>query len=134
MSHRTMSISIQGPSHGPQMGTIFRNPRTTKQSYRKYLIQSSYLPLRLVLDLARRQTCPCRIVSKKDQGSIVLYRHLRRLLAHVIHGDLVATVWPKAVPCNTVIGYLYEAKLGTTEVTLDPKPSSPPSTIPTGPS
>jgi hypothetical protein len=49
VSHRTMSISIQEPSHGPWMDAIFRSQRTRKQLDEKYLIQVSCLPLRLVL-------------------------------------------------------------------------------------
>jgi hypothetical protein len=60
-----------------------------------------------------------------DQRSIVLYLYLQRLLAHVIHDDLVATPGPKAVTYSTVTRYLRGAKLGTGEVTLDPGPSSP---------
>jgi hypothetical protein len=43
----------------------------------------------------------------------------------MIHDDFVATFGPKAVAYSTVTGYLREAKFGTTEVTLDPEPSSP---------
>jgi hypothetical protein len=133
MSHRTMSISLRESSHGPQMGAILRSPSTSKQSYRKYLIQSSCLPLRLVFCLTGRQTCSSRIVSRMDQRPIVLYLHLKGLLAHAIHDDLVATLDLKAVASSTVRRYLGEAKLGTTEVTLDPERSSPhfTSTIPT---
>jgi hypothetical protein len=60
-----------------------------------------------------------------DQRSTVPYLHLKRLLAHAIHDDLVATLGSKAVAFNTVTRDLREAKLSTAEVTLDPKPSSP---------
>jgi uncharacterized membrane protein len=59
-----------------------------------------------------------------DQRSIVLYLHLKGRSVHVIHGDLVATLGPKAVAYSTVRYYLREAKLSTAEVTLDPEPSS----------
>jgi hypothetical protein len=134
VSHRTMSISRPEPGHGPQMGAMFRSPSTRKQSYRKDLIESSCLPLKLVFYLIRRQTHSFCIVSRTDQRSIVLDLHLEGLLAHAIHGGLVAKLGPKAVAYSTVTPYLHEANLGTAEVTLDPEPSSPDLTprIPTG--
>jgi hypothetical protein len=56
-----------------------------------------------------------------DQSSIVLYLHLKALSAHAIHDDLVATLGPKAVAYSRVTRYLREAKVGTSEVTLDPE-------------
>jgi hypothetical protein len=119
-----MSISIWEPSHGPQMWAIFWSPSTRKQLYRKCLIQSSSLLLRLVCCLNRRQTGPCSIISRMDQRSIVLYLHLKGLSAHAIHDDLVATLGPRAVTYSTVTGHLREAKLGTAEVTVDPESRS----------
>jgi hypothetical protein len=46
-------------------------------------------------------------------------------LAQVIHDGLVATLGSKVVVSNRVTRYLGEAKLGTTEVPLDPESSSP---------
>jgi hypothetical protein len=43
---------------------------------------------------------------------------------HAIHDDLVATLVLKAVTYNMVMHYLREAKIGTSEVTLNPEPSS----------
>jgi hypothetical protein len=63
--------------------------------------------------LTRRQTCLFRIVSRMDQRSIVLYLHLKGLLAHAIHDDLVATLGPTAVAYSTVTRYLREVKFGT---------------------
>jgi hypothetical protein len=60
-----------------------------------------------------------------DQRSIVLYLHLKGLLAHVIHDDLVSTLDSKAVGYSSVTRYLREAKLVTAEVTLDREASSP---------
>jgi hypothetical protein len=60
-----------------------------------------------------------------DQRSNVLYLHLKGLLGHAIHDDLVATLSPKAVAYNMVTPYLHEAQVGTAEVTLGPEPSSP---------
>jgi hypothetical protein len=125
VSHRTMSISIQEPSHGPQMWEIFRSPSTRKQSYRKSLIQSSCLLLRLVSYRAGRETYSFGNVSTMDQRSIVLHLHLKGLWPHVIHDDLVAILDPEAVAFSTVPRYLREAKLGTAEVTLDPDSGSP---------
>jgi hypothetical protein len=102
VSHQTMSISIPEPSHGPQMWAIFRSQSTRKQSYRKYLIQSSCLPLKLAFDLTRHQICPFRIVSKMDQRSIIFDLHLKGLSVHAIHDALVATLGLKAVAHNTV--------------------------------
>jgi hypothetical protein len=124
VSHRSMNISIREPNHGPQMGVIFRSPSTSKQSHRKCLIQSSRLPLRLVFDLTRRQICPCRIVSRMDQRSIVLCLPLKGLSAHAIHDDLAATLGLKAVAYIRVTGSLREPKFGTAEAPLDPEPSS----------
>jgi hypothetical protein len=59
-----------------------------------------------------------------DKRSIVLYLHLKGLLAHAIHGDLVATLGPKAMAYSTVTRCLGEAKVGTVEVALDPEPGS----------
>jgi hypothetical protein len=97
-----MSISVREPSHGQQMVAIFRSQSTSEQSYRRYLIQSSCLPLRLAFYLTRRQICPFRIVSRMDQRSIVLHLHLKGLSAHVIHDDLVATLGSKAMAYSTV--------------------------------
>jgi hypothetical protein len=104
--HQTMSIVTPEPSHRPQTWAIFRSPSINQQSYRKSLIQSSCLPLRLVFDLARHQTCPFRIVSRTDQRSIVLCLHLEGLLAYAIHDDLVAALGPKAMAYNTVTRHL----------------------------
>jgi hypothetical protein len=89
---RHMSISMQKPNHGPQMWAIFRSPSPSKQSDTKYLIQSSWLPLRLVFDLAGHQICLFRMVSRTDQRSIVPYLHLKGLSAHAIHDGLVVTL------------------------------------------
>jgi hypothetical protein len=56
---------------------------------------------------------------------ITIYLHLKALSVHAIHDDLVATLGPKAMAYSMVTGYLRAAKLGTAELTLDPKPSSP---------
>jgi hypothetical protein len=119
VSHRTMSISIPEPSHDPQMRAIFRGWSTSKQSSRKYLIQSSYLPLRLVFYLTRRRTCLFGVVFRIGQRSIVLYLLLNGLSDRAIHDDLIATLGPKAVAYNTMTRYLREAKPGTAEITLD---------------
>jgi hypothetical protein len=95
-----------GARDGPQMREILRSPSTNDQSYRKYLIQSSCLPLRLVSYLITLQTCPFRIVSRGDQRSIVHYLHLKELLAQAIHDDHEATLGPKAVVSSTVRRYL----------------------------
>jgi hypothetical protein len=102
----------------------------------KYLIQSSWLPLRLVLDLTKHRSCLSSIRSRMDQRSIVLDLHLKGLSAHAIHDDLMVTLVPEAVTYSRVTRYLCEAKLGTAEVTLDLEPSSYHLTwkIPTGPS
>jgi hypothetical protein len=60
-----------------------------------------------------------------DQRSIVLYLHLKRLSAHAIHDDLVATLGLKALAYNTVTRYFREAERSTADVTIDPEPSSP---------
>jgi hypothetical protein len=120
-----MSISIADPSHDPQMWEISRSPSTGKQSYRKYLGPTPSPPVMVVLHLTKPQTCPSSIVSRMDERSIVLCLHVKRLSAHEIHDDLVATLSPKAVAYSTVTCYLHEAKFGTTKVTLDLEPSSP---------
>jgi hypothetical protein len=48
------------------------------------------------------------------------------LSAHGAHDDLIATLDPKAVTHSIVTHHLLEAKLGTTEATLDCEPSSRP--------
>jgi hypothetical protein len=48
-----------------------------------------------------------------DQRSIVLYLHLKVLLANVIHDSLVATLGPKAAAYSTMKRHVREAKLGT---------------------
>jgi hypothetical protein len=60
-----------------------------------------------------------------NERSIVLYLHLKGLLTHAIHDDIVATLVPNAVAYSTVARYLRKAKLGTDEVTLDPESRSP---------
>jgi hypothetical protein len=129
-----MGVSTREPGHGPQISAIFGSPSASTQPYRRYLIQSPCLPLRLMFYLTRPHICPFHIVSKMDQRSIVLYLHLKELSARAIHDDTVATLDPKAVASSTVIPYLREAKLGTIDLTLDPEPSSHhlTSTIPTG--
>jgi hypothetical protein len=124
-SQESMSISIREPSHGPQLWAILGTPTARKQSDKKSLIQSSCLQWRLAYDLTTRQTYPFDNVSRTDQRSIVLDLHLKDLSANAVHDDLVATLGTKAVAHNTMTRYLREAKLGTAEVTLDPKPSSP---------
>jgi hypothetical protein len=56
-----------------------------------------------------------------DQKRIVLHLGLKRLSAHPIHDNLVATFGPRAVAQSTMICYLREVKLGTPEVALDPE-------------
>jgi hypothetical protein len=60
-----------------------------------------------------------------DQRSIVLCLHLKRLLAHAIHDNLVATLDLKVVAYGTVTRHLREAKAGIAKVILDPESSSP---------
>jgi hypothetical protein len=93
--HRTIIISIPEPSHGRQMGKIFRSQSIRKQSYRKYWIQSSCLLLKLVVDLTRSQTCPFSLISRMDQRLIVLALHLKGLSVHAIHDDPHAPLGPK---------------------------------------
>jgi hypothetical protein len=119
-----MIISIRGPSHGPQMGAICGCVSTSKESYGKYLIQSSCLLLRLVSYLTIRQSCPLNIASRMDQRSIVLFLHLTALSAHAVHDDLAAALGRKAMASSRVTCYLREARLGMPEVTLDSEPSS----------
>jgi hypothetical protein len=113
VSHRTMSISIREPSHGSQMWTLFRSQSTSIQTCRKYLIQSSCLLWRLVLELTRRQTRLFGIVSRMDQRSIVLDLHLNGLSAHAIHDDLVATLGCKALAYSPAIHYFTFVRLSS---------------------
>jgi hypothetical protein len=75
-------------------------------------------------DLTRWKICPCSILSKIDQMSIVLCLHLKGLSAQAVHGDLVATFDPMAVGCDMVISSIDEVRLDAAEVTFDPEPSS----------
>jgi hypothetical protein len=59
-----------------------------------------------------------------DQRSVVLYLHLKGLLAHAIHDDLVAILGPKAATSQTVTACHHETKLGTGKVSLDLEPCS----------
>jgi hypothetical protein len=97
VSHRTMSISLREPSHDPRMWAIFRTSSTSRQSYRKSLIENFHVSSRFAFYLIRRQTWPFLIVSRTNLGSTVLYLQMKGLSTHATHGDLGATLGPKAV-------------------------------------
>jgi hypothetical protein len=121
-NHEHLDTGAQSWSADGGNGEESENSSTTIQE----ILDSKLLSaIEARFDLTKPQTCPCSIVSRIDQRSIVLYLHLKGLSAHAIHDDLVATLGPKAVVYSRVTRYRREAKLSTAEVSLDPESSSP---------